>query len=74
MHIFAVIFVLVIPGVQGLWPIPRSLQTGSTALRLAEDFDIRLTVQSPPEDLLEAVSRTKSQLVNDKLQVINTSL
>ncbi|TBU58065.1 beta-hexosaminidase [Dichomitus squalens] len=54
-------------GVFGLWPQPRSLETGSTALKLASDFDIHVSVQHPPSDLSDAVSRTKSFLQNDKL-------
>jgi hexosaminidase len=55
-------------GVHGLWPIPRSLQTGTTLLKLSPTFDIRLSVTSPPQDLLDAVSRTKSFIQTDKLQ------
>lgn len=75
MRLFVLFFVLVASGgVQSLWPIPRSLQTGSTSLKLAKGFDISLSVQSPPKDLLDAVSRTKLQLINDKLQVSNIPL
>ena len=54
-------------GVFGLWPQPRSLQTGSTALKLAPDFDIHVNVQNAPSDLSAAVERTHSFLKNDKL-------
>ena len=54
-------------GVVGLWPQPRSLQTGSTTLKLASNFDINVNVQHAPSDLSDAVSRTKSFLKNDKL-------
>jgi len=64
--VFSIVFAL---RVQSLWPIPRSLQTGASALRLHKEFDIRLNVQHPPQDLLDAVSRTKFNLVNDRLQV-----
>jgi len=63
------LLVLVVPEVQSLWPIPRFLHTGNTAVKLSEAFHISLDVQSPPQDLLDAVSRTKSYLVNDKHQV-----
>jgi hexosaminidase len=69
MRVFAFLSLLVAPGVQSLWPIPRSLQTGTTALKLSDSFDISLNVRSPPQDLLDAVSQTKSYLFNDKLQV-----
>ena len=65
--------VLVVPGVQSLWPIPRSLHTGNTAVKLSKAFHIGLEVQSPPQDLLDAVSRTKSYLINDKQQVTSCS-
>ena len=54
-------------GVFGLWPQPRSLETGSTALKLASNFDIQVNVQHAPSDLSAAVSRTRSFLKNDKL-------
>lgn len=54
-------------GVFGLWPQPRSLETGSTALKLASNFDIRVNIQHAPSDLSAAVSRTRSFLRNDKL-------
>jgi len=69
MHFFPFLFVLIAPGVQSLWPIPRFIQTGNTALKLSEDFHITLNVQTPPQDLLEAVSRTEFYLIHDKLQV-----
>jgi hexosaminidase len=60
---------VVAPGnVQALWPIPKSLETGTTFLTLAHSFDIKLTVNHPPKDLLDAISRTKSYIRNDKLQ------
>ena len=54
--------------VQALWPIPTSLETGTTFLTLAHSFDIKHTIIHPPNDLLEAISRTKSYIHNDKLQ------
>ncbi|EIW52408.1 N-acetylhexosaminidase [Trametes versicolor FP-101664 SS1] len=54
-------------GVLGLWPLPRSLQTGSSALKLASNFDIHVNVAHAPSDLEGAVSRTKAFLKNDKL-------
>ncbi|PIL35146.1 hypothetical protein GSI_02935 [Ganoderma sinense ZZ0214-1] len=54
-------------GVFGLWPQPRSLETGSTALKLASTFDIHVDIQHAPSDLSAAISRTKSFLKNDKL-------
>nr|VWP01985.1 Probable 3-oxoacyl-[acyl-carrier-protein] reductase oxidoreductase (EC [Ganoderma boninense] len=54
-------------GVFALWPQPRSLETGSTALKLASNFDIHANVQHAPSDLSAAISRTISFLKNDKL-------
>ncbi|KAG7088809.1 hypothetical protein E1B28_012769 [Marasmius oreades] len=53
-----------------LWPIPRTLQTGNTLLKLASDFDLKLNLDGPPQDLVDAVARAKSQLQNDKLQLL----
>jgi hexosaminidase len=54
--------------VQALWPIPRSLQTGTSFVTLAPCFDITLNVQNAPQDLLDAVLRTKTYIHTDKLQ------
>ncbi|KAI0354793.1 N-acetylhexosaminidase [Trametes cingulata] len=54
-------------GVLCLWPLPRSLEVGSSALKLASNFDIHLNVAHAPSDLEAAVSRTKAFLKNDKL-------
>ncbi|KAL0574564.1 Glucosamine-6-phosphate isomerase (Glucosamine-6-phosphate deaminase) (GNPDA) (GlcN6P deaminase) [Marasmius crinis-equi] len=56
--------------VAALWPIPRSLQNGTTLLRLADGFDVTLNIDSPPQDLIDAVSRAKALLQNDKLQLL----
>lgn len=64
---FAVLLLALAPGVFGLWPLPRTLSTGTSALKLAPNFDIRLTIQNAPPDLEAAVSRTKSHLKGDKL-------
>lgn len=56
--------------VHALWPIPRELTTGSTALRLAPYFNINVDVKNAPSDLLQAVSQTKSYLQNDKLEAL----
>jgi hexosaminidase len=54
--------------VQALWPIPRSLQIGTSFVTLAPCFDITLNVQNAPQDLLDAVLRTKTYIHTDKLQ------
>lgn len=51
-----------------LWPQPRSLQSGSTPLRLAPTFVINVApVHNPPADLLAAALSAEAQLHNDKL-------
>lgn len=70
MRTLAIIIALFAPtAVQSLWPIPRSLTTGSTTLKVSTSFDITVNVASPPQDLLDAVSRTKSSVLNEKMQV-----
>ncbi|KII91062.1 glycoside hydrolase family 20 protein [Plicaturopsis crispa FD-325 SS-3] len=64
----ALIVLLSVQSSQGLWPIPRSLQTGSTALKLACDFDIQVNIDNPPPDLSDAVSQAKTYLWTDGLQ------
>ncbi|KAI0036190.1 N-acetylhexosaminidase [Vararia minispora EC-137] len=50
-----------------LWPQPRNLQTGSSALKLASSFHITTTIHNAPKDLHDAISRTSSFLKTDKL-------
>lgn len=54
--------------VQALWPIPRSLQTGSTFLKLDSSFDITININDPPQDLTDAVNQAKIYLNTDKLR------
>ncbi|CAA7261524.1 unnamed protein product [Cyclocybe aegerita] len=51
-----------------LWPIPRSLQAGDNLVKLSPDFQIQYAMPRPPQDLLDAVSRTIARLRSDKLQ------
>lgn len=52
-----------------LWPIPRSLQTGTTLVKLSSGFDIHVNgISKVPQDLQDAISRTKTRLRSDKLQ------
>jgi hexosaminidase len=52
-----------------LWPQPRKLQTGTSALRLAPNttFKITVDVANAPADLFAAVQRTRAHLFTDKL-------
>lgn len=71
------LLVLLFPhAANALWPQPRSLQTGSTTLRLSpSSFTITLAEfpHPPPEDLLEAVHRTHAHLASDKLARLDVS-
>lgn len=67
-YLWFLVFALAIASpVLALWPIPRSLQTGNTTLKLSGDFKINLDFRGAPQDLQEAVSRTSAFLQNDKL-------
>ncbi|CAL1713569.1 unnamed protein product [Somion occarium] len=57
-----------VPHIYGLWPIPRSLETGSVALKLANSFRITANVPHPPSDLSDAISRTVGHLRTDKFE------
>lgn len=54
--------------VVALWPLPKSITTGSTAVRLAPNFNIQVSVKGAPSDLHDAVTRTLGYLKNDKLE------
>lgn len=60
---------LSLQGIHALWPQPRKLQTGTSALRLALNatFKITVDVANPPADLLAAVQRTRTHLFTDNL-------
>lgn len=51
----------------GLWPNPRSFQSGSQALTLSPSFSINSAFDAP-SDLQAAISRTFSYLHNDNLE------
>ncbi|KAH9848284.1 N-acetylhexosaminidase [Lenzites betulinus] len=55
--------------VAGLWPIPKTLSTGTSAVKLSPSFIIRLDLSSAaPEDLLAAISRSQSRLHSDEFE------
>lgn len=69
----AVVVVLLfsISPASALWPAPRQITTGSTALKLSHGFRINLSgIKNPPTDLTDAVARTLSYLANDNLQAL----
>jgi hexosaminidase len=53
--------------VHALWPFPVDLRTGSTALRLSEEFTIQFSMPDIPSDLIAAVNQTKHYLETDNL-------
>ncbi|PPQ65899.1 hypothetical protein CVT26_000919 [Gymnopilus dilepis] len=54
-----------------IWPRPRQLTKGSTALRLSPSFEIDLSgVKNPSKDLLAATTRSANHLRRDKLQAL----
>ncbi|KAJ3475304.1 hypothetical protein NLI96_g11923 [Meripilus lineatus] len=60
--------------VAGLWPIPRSLSTGNTPVKLSPTFSIQFAsdfaqgTAGIPQDLLEAIERTEMYLHNDTFE------
>ena len=60
----------VLAPVDALWPQPKSITTGSSALKLSGGFDITIsgTVHNAPQDLHQAVERANSYLRTDKLE------
>ena len=63
------IFLLSLRTAHALWPQPRSLQNGTSALRLAPptSFAITIAFADAPADLHAAVERTRAQLFADNL-------
>ncbi|KAF7357419.1 Beta-hexosaminidase [Mycena sanguinolenta] len=57
-----------IPHALALWPIPRTLKTGTDFVVLSPQFTVTVNVPNPPQDLLDAVVQTKTFLATDKLQ------
>ena len=53
---------------QALWPNPRTLSTGDSALTISDGFSIDTTaINNPPRDLKDAASRTRRYMQEDKL-------
>jgi hexosaminidase len=57
-----------VPDVPTLWPFPSSLDHGSHAIKLADDFQFALDFENPPTDLVAALARTLHHLKNDQLK------
>ena len=66
--VFATLLAAFAPA-DALWPQPRSLKTGSAALKVSSGFDISVSsIHSAPSDLKNAVTLTKNFVKNDKLE------
>ena len=67
--LYSSIFLLSLRTAHALWPQPRSLQNGTSALRLAPptSFTITIAFADAPADLHAAVERTRAQLFADNL-------
>jgi len=68
--ILALLSVIAPSSVDALWPAPKSLSTGSSALRLSSGFNIQLNIKNAPSDLKDAVKRSSQLLKNDKLEML----
>ncbi|OAX33954.1 hypothetical protein K503DRAFT_480623 [Rhizopogon vinicolor AM-OR11-026] len=53
--------------VLALWPIPTTLETGMTALKVSPSFYFDVQVNGAPADLYEAVGQAQYYLETDKL-------
>jgi hexosaminidase len=58
--------VLLITPALCLWPIPRSLEKGDTAIKLSNNFNIKVDIHHAPKDLIDAVARTIIYIKHDK--------
>lgn len=67
--VFATLLTVFAPA-DALWPQPRSLQTGTTPLKLSGNFDISISgsIHNVPSDLHQAVQDAKNFIKNDKLE------
>ncbi|KAG1851814.1 glycoside hydrolase family 20 protein [Suillus tomentosus] len=55
-------------GVQALWPIPTTLETGLTTLKISPAFYFDVEIEGAPSDLRDAVAQSQYYLENDKLR------
>ncbi|KAG1799299.1 glycoside hydrolase family 20 protein [Suillus plorans] len=68
MIILALVTGCILPsGVQALWPIPTTLETGMTTLKISPTFYFDVQIEGAPSDLHDAVTQSLYYLENDKL-------
>lgn len=67
--VFATVLTVLSPA-GAIWPQPRSLQAGTTPLKLSGGFDITISgsIHNAPTDLHQAVQSAKNFIKNDKLE------
>ena len=66
---FVVLLGTLASSVGALWPVPRSLTTGTFPVKLSSAFVIHLQGNlDAPSDLLSAISCTRTRLSSDKFQ------
>jgi hexosaminidase len=66
-HSFGVVATVLVSAAHALWPLPTSIKTGSTPLRLSSGFAIHSLLHSTPSDLASAISQSENYLKNDNL-------
>jgi hexosaminidase len=54
-------------GVLALWPIPNTLETGMTALKVSPSFYFDVQIEGAPGDLYDAVGQAQYYLETDQL-------
>ena len=60
--LFIVLLNLTARPVASLWPLPRSMQTGTTPLILSQNFRVSVNNSVFPEDLLDAIAQMEPYL------------
>ncbi|KAM6494282.1 N-acetylhexosaminidase [Amanita muscaria] len=67
----AALFAVWAPSISALWPRPQQITTGTTPLRLSPGFPIQPSnINGAPQDLSDAITRTKQFLQKDNLQIL----
>ncbi|KZV92548.1 beta-hexosaminidase [Exidia glandulosa HHB12029] len=67
-RVVALVVAVFVAEVAALWPAPRQLQKGSSALRLSSAFSINVKVPNAPGDLHDAAGRAAYWIKNEKME------